>query len=80
MNDLNGEVQTLNRLVILEANFASFRTYMSYFDNVVSLNIIKELRPIELRTVVKPFINSLRNDALKSIMVFTTNYYSIVCK
>lgn len=55
MNDLNGEVQALNRLVILEANFASFRTYMSYFDNVVSLNIIKELRPIELRTVVKPF-------------------------
>lgn len=66
MNDLNGEGQALNRLVILEANFASFRTYMSYFDNVVSLNIIKELRPIELRTVVKPFINSLRNDALKS--------------
>lgn len=70
MNDLNGEVQALNRLVILEANFASFRTYMSYFDNVVSLNIIKELRPIELRTVVKPFINSLRNDALKSGIEF----------
>lgn len=70
MNDLNGEVQALNRLVILEANFSSFRTYMSYFDNVVSLNIIKELRPIELRTVVKPFINSLRNDALKSGIEF----------
>lgn len=70
MLDLRNELDALNRLTILDENFASFSTYMSYFDNVISLNIIKELKPIELRSVVRPFIKSLRNDAIKSGIEF----------
>lgn len=70
MFDLRNELTALNRLAILDENFASFSTYMSYFDNVISLNIVKELKPIELRTVVRPFIKSLRSDAIKSGIEF----------
>lgn len=70
MFDLRNELDALNRLAILDENFASFSTYMSYFDNVISLNIVKELKPIELRTVVRPFIKSLRSDAIKSGIEF----------
>lgn len=70
MFDLRNELEALNRLTILDENFASFSTYMSYFDNVISLNIVKELKPIELRSVVRPFIKSLRNDAIKSGIKF----------
>lgn len=70
MFDFRNELTALNRLAILDENFASFSTYMSYFDNVISLNIVKELKPIELRTVVRPFIKSLRSDAIKSGIEF----------
>lgn len=70
MFDLRNEPDALNRLAILDENFASFSTYMSYFDNVISLNIVKELKPIELRSVVRPFIKSLRSDAIKSGIEF----------
>lgn len=70
INDLKNELYALNRLHILDENFAIFKTYMSYFDHVISQNIIKELKPIELRTVVRPFINSLKSDAEKSGIIF----------
>lgn len=70
MLDLRNELDALNRLAILDENFASFSTYMSYFDNVISLNIVKELKPIELRSMVRPFIKSLRSDAIKSGIEF----------
>jgi signal transduction histidine kinase len=71
LNGLVSELDALQRLNILDGNFAVFQTYMSYFDNVISQNIIKELKPIELRTVVRPFIYSLKSDAIKSGIVFT---------
>ena len=70
MDDLKNEMNALNRLTILDKNFASFSTYMSYFDNVISLNIVKELKPIEMRSVVRPFIQSLNSDAVKSGIKF----------
>ena len=66
IQDLQDNYKALERLCILNDNFASFSTYMSYFDNVISLNIVRELRPIELRTVVKPFIESMYSDAIKA--------------
>lgn len=70
IQDLRNEMEALNRLNILNENFAIFKTYMSYFDYVISQNIIKELKPIEMRTVVRPFIDSLKNDAKKSGIIF----------
>ena len=68
--DLKNELDAIRRLTILDENFAIFQTYMSYFDNVISQNIIKELLPIELRTVVRPFVVSLKSDAEKSGIIF----------
>ena len=68
--ELNQELEALKRLNILDTNFSVFQTYMSYFDNVISQNIIRELKPIELRTVVRPFVKSLESDANKSGVVF----------
>lgn len=71
LTGLNNEIDALKRLNILDNNFSVFQTYMSYFDNVISQNIIRELKPIELRTVVRPFVKSLENDAQKSGIIFT---------
>jgi len=60
----------LDRLIILDNNFSSFHTYTSYFDNVVSQNVIRDLKPLDLRRVVLPFIASIQNDALKSGISF----------
>lgn len=68
--ELNQELAALKRLNVLDTNFSVFQTYMSYFDNVISQNIIRELKPIELRTVVRPFVKSLESDALKSGILF----------
>jgi len=56
----------LERINILNDNFSAFHTYTSYFDNVVSQNVIRELIPLDLRNVVKPFLNSISADASKS--------------
>ncbi len=60
----------LDRINILDENFSSFHTYTSYFDDVVSQNVIRELRPLDLRNVVKPFINSIGLDAAKAGVEF----------
>lgn len=81
--ELNGHLSALNRLSILDQNFSVFKTYMSYFDNIISQNIIRELKPIELRTVVRPFVNSIKSDAEKSGIKFNEpifNNYGIYTK
>lgn len=57
---LANEEIALKRLTILENNFNTFNNYTSYFDNVISQNIIRELRPLDLRIIVRDFINSLQ--------------------
>ncbi|MEZ4884415.1 MAG: ATP-binding protein [Chitinophagales bacterium] len=56
----------LDRALIIEKNFASFHIYTSYFDTVVSQNVVRDLIPIEIRNVVRPFVNSIKNDAEKA--------------
>jgi signal transduction histidine kinase len=59
---LDSDHVALTRLTVLENNFATFNNYTSYFDNVVSQNIIRELRPLDLRVITKDFIKSLQNE------------------
>lgn len=66
IKELQNQVILLQRTMILDENFANFATYISYFNDVISLNIIKELRPLELREVVRPFIKTMISDASKS--------------
>lgn len=72
---LDSQTQELQRVMILDKNFAVFKTYMSYFDNVVSQNVVRKIKPIELRTVVRPFVNSMKEDAIKSGIIFTEPIY-----
>nr|MBP9724667.1 GHKL domain-containing protein [Bacteroidia bacterium] len=70
VKELKEDKLALERINILDVNFASFHTYTSYFDNIVSQNVIRELRPLDLRAIVKPFISSIGVDALKSGIEF----------
>lgn len=67
---LEGENELLARVEILDNNFSSFRTYTSYFDNVISQNVVRELRPLNLPHIITPFINSIKSDAVKSGIEF----------
>lgn len=70
LDRLQGESDLLIRTKILDNNFSSFRTYTSYFDNVISQNVVRELRPLNLPHIITPFINSIKSDALKSGIKF----------
>ncbi len=67
---LQDEKDLLARTEILDNNFSSFRTYTSYFDNVISQNVVRELRPLNLPHIITPFINSIKSDAIKSGIEF----------
>ncbi len=66
IRNLQDQFVLLNRTLILDENFANFASYISYFNSVVSLNIVKELKPLELRQVIRPFVQSMCSDADKS--------------
>ena len=71
LTKLQNDKLLLDRATILDSNFSSFHTYTSYFDSVVSQNVIRELRPLDLRAVVSPFINSIKGDAQKANIYFS---------
>ena len=54
------------RVKILESNLANFNTYVSYFDAMVSNNVNRTLIPIEMRKIVRDFIEILSSDAKKA--------------
>lgn len=66
INNLQDQFVLLNRTLILDKNFTNFASYISYFNSVISLNIVRELKPLELRQVVRPFVQSMYSDADKS--------------
>lgn len=53
----------LNTVKILKNNFDSFNNYTSYFNTVVSANLVRELEPLNIRAVVNSFISSMQYDA-----------------
>lgn len=70
LEKLRSDALLLERVLILEQNIATFRSYTSYFDNVISQNIVRELRPIEIQNNAEKFWKSIHNDSLKSNMKF----------
>jgi signal transduction histidine kinase len=50
-------------LETLKRNVESFSAYRSYFERTISDNIMRELEPIELRDVVRPFVRTISPDA-----------------
>ena len=74
--ELKGNNIVHERLLTLERNFSEFHTYTSYFNNIMSNNVVRELTPIEIRTVVDEFISSIGADCQKSNITFLTPQYN----
>lgn len=70
LEKLRSDTVLLERVLVLEKNIATFQSYTSYFDNVISQNVIRELRPIEVQNTAEKFWKSIQNDAEKSDIVF----------
>jgi signal transduction histidine kinase len=70
LEKLRSDTVLLERVLVLEKNIATFQSYTSYFDNVISQNIIRELRPIEVQNTAEKFWESIHNDAEKSDILF----------
>lgn len=70
LEKLRSDSVVLERVLILEQNIATFRSYTSYFDNVISQNVVRELRPIEIQNSAEKFWKSISNDSLKSNIRF----------
>ncbi|MCD8399676.1 sensor histidine kinase [Tenacibaculum finnmarkense] len=70
LEKLSSDTVLLERIVILEQNIATFRSYTSYFDNIISQNVVRELKPIEIQNITEKFWTSIHNDALKSNIKF----------
>jgi len=67
---LKADNTSLQRVLILEKNVITFQSYTSYFDNVISQNIVRELKPIELQNSIERFWISINHDAEKSDILF----------
>ena len=66
LQNLQDQKTLLARAVTLDKNFSLFHTYTSYYDRVVSQNVTLELEPLEIREIVRPFIESIKNDSEKA--------------
>lgn len=83
LNRLSNDAAALKRTNILNDNFSTFKSYVSYFDSVVANNVNRELRVIEIRDVVRPFIEGLKQDAQNSGIEFENvvfNGFNLYCK
>ncbi|WP_294297452.1 ATP-binding protein [uncultured Chryseobacterium sp.] len=63
---LNNDQILLNRLTLLQSNIESFNTYTSYFDAVISQNVVRSLKPIDLKKAINTFWKTIENDLIKN--------------
>ncbi|CAD7806871.1 Sensor protein FixL [Chryseobacterium aquaeductus] len=70
LEKLRAEEQVFKRLLILQSNVETFKSYTSYFDTVISQNIVRNLIPIEAQNRAEEFWENTQNDAKKSNIIF----------
>lgn len=66
---LKNEEVLLQRLNLLQANVESFNSYTAYFDSVISQNVIRNLKPIDLKISIKNFYTAVENDLIKNNII-----------
>lgn len=66
LKKLEGQYEVLKRVNILKDNFCSFHDYTSYFNDVVSQNLIRDIRPQNMWHVIEKFVKTMTLDAKKS--------------
>lgn len=62
LDHLEKATEEYNKAIRLRNTFDSFKVYASYFDETISQNVNQELRPIEIRDVIKPFVRTIKPD------------------
>ncbi len=62
--------EALKRAERLDTNLKSFTVYTSYFDKAISQNVLRELKPVDLRDVVNDFEEVIENDIKRSGITF----------
>jgi len=63
LSELENNEQAFKRATILNSNFQSFSDYTSYFNDVVSQNVIRDIRPQNMWKVIGDFVSTMRLDA-----------------
>jgi anti-sigma regulatory factor (Ser/Thr protein kinase) len=66
LTELDGKIaeeRSFSTVKILKGNFDAFKNYTSYFNTVVSANLVRELMPQNIREIVHSFISSMTHDA-----------------
>lgn len=62
LEHLDRASEEYKRAIRLRRTFKSFNVYASYFDETISQNVNQELKPIEIRDVIKPFVKTIKPD------------------
>ena len=62
LDHLEKATEEYNKAIRLRNTFDSFKVYASYFDETISQNVNQELKPIEIRDVIKPFVRTIKPD------------------
>nr|WP_315170256.1 sensor histidine kinase [uncultured Flavobacterium sp.] len=62
LDNIDKSKEEYKRASRLKNTFDSFQVYTSYFDETISQNVNQELRPIEVRDVIKPFAKTISPD------------------
>jgi signal transduction histidine kinase len=62
IDNIDESSEEYKRAIRLKSTFDSFQVYTSYFDETISQNVNQELRPIEVRDVIKPFAKTISPD------------------
>lgn len=76
IDNLSEDKSAIERLNILRKNFDEFNTYTSYFSDVASKNVVRELIPINMRKTLNDFRDSMLRDSKNSKIDFLKNHYS----
>jgi len=62
LDNVDKSKEEYKRAKRLKTTFDSFQVYTSYFDETISENVNRELKIIEVRDVIKPFVKTLKPD------------------
>lgn len=70
MEVLKNDLISLKRIQTLQHNVETFNTYLSYFDYIISQNIVRDLKPLEIQNHIETFWKTVKTDCEKSKIEF----------
>lgn len=77
IDNLEKGTENYIKAIGMKSRFDSFQVYASYFDDTISENVNRELKPIELRDAINPFIKTLNKDLERNNITIETDIIGI---